>query len=343
MSLLEIQNLSVRFGGTDAPPVVEGLDLTVDQGEIVAIVGESGSGKSVTMMAVMGLIDHPGRITADRLAFDGQDLLSLKGRRRRHLIGKELSMVFQDPMTALNPSYTVGFQLEEVIRQHLGLKGGKARQRALELLEKVEIPAAASRLNAYPHQLSGGMSQRVAIAMAIAAEPRLLIADEPTTALDVTIQAQIMELLVNLQRDEGMGLILITHDLAVVAETAQRVVVMYAGQAVEKGVVPTLFDAPAHPYTEALLAAIPEHSQTDRLHTLPGIVPGRYDRPAGCLLSPRCPYVQPRCQERPALEPYDRGAVRCFFPRNVARGEVPEVLPEHQRPSQLPEDRHGAV
>jgi len=343
MSLLEIQNLSVRFGGTDAPPVVEGLDLTVDQGEIVAIVGESGSGKSVTMMAVMGLIDHPGRITADRLAFDGQDLLSLKGRRRRHLIGKELSMVFQDPMTALNPSYTVGFQLEEVIRQHLGLKGRAARQRALELLEKVEIPAAASRLGAYPHQLSGGMSQRVAIAMAIAAEPRLLIADEPTTALDVTIQAQIMELLVNLQRDEGMGLILITHDLAVVAETAQRVVVMYAGQAVEKGVVPTLFDAPAHPYTEALLAAIPEHSQTDRLHTLPGIVPGRYDRPAGCLLSPRCPYVQPRCQERPALEPYDRGAVRCFFPRNVAPGEAPVVLPEHQRPSQLPEDRHGAV
>jgi len=152
-----------------------------------------------------------------------------------------------------------------------------------------------------------------------------------------------MELLVNLQRDEGMGLILITHDLAVVAETAQRVVVMYAGQAVEKGVVPTLFDAPAHPYTEALLAAIPEHSQTDRLHTLPGIVPGRYDRPAGCLLSPRCPYVQPRCQERPALEPYDRGAVRCFFPRNVAPGEAPAVLPEHQRPSQLPEDRHGAV
>jgi dipeptide transport system ATP-binding protein len=343
MSLLEIQNLSVRFGGADAPPVVEGLDLTVDQGEIVAIVGESGSGKSVTMMAVMGLIDHPGRITADRLAFDGQDLLSLKGRRRRHLIGKELSMVFQDPMTALNPSYTVGFQLEEVIRQHLGLKGRAARQRALELLEKVEIPAAASRLGAYPHQLSGGMSQRVAIAMAIAAEPRLLIADEPTTALDVTIQAQIMELLVNLQRDEGMGLILITHDLAVVAETAQRVVVMYAGQAVEKGVVPTLFDAPAHPYTEALLAAIPEHSQTDRLHTLPGIVPGRYDRPAGCLLSPRCPYVQPRCQERPALEPYDRGSVRCFFPRNVAPGEAPKVLPEHQRPSQLPEDRHGAV
>lgn len=343
MSLLEIQNLSVRFGGADAPPVVEGLDLTVDQGEIVAIVGESGSGKSVTMMAVMGLIDHPGRITANRLHFDGQDLLSLKGRRRRHLIGKELSMVFQDPMTALNPSYTVGFQIEEVLRQHLGLKGRAARQRAVELLEKVEIPAAASRLSAYPHQLSGGMSQRVAIAMAIAAEPRLLIADEPTTALDVTIQAQIMELLVNLQRDEGMGLILITHDLAVVAETAQRVVVMYAGQAVEKGVVPTLFDAPAHPYTEALLAAIPEHSQTDRLHTLPGIVPGRYDRPAGCLLSPRCPYVQPRCQERPALEPYDRGAVRCFFPRNVGPGEAPEVLPEHQRPSQLPEDRHGAV
>ena len=343
MSLLQINNLNVRFGDTNAVPVVDGLDLAVDAGEILAIVGESGSGKSVTMMALMGLIDAPGRITADALTFDGTDMLKLSGRQRRKVVGKDIAMVFQDPMTALNPSYTVGFQLEEVIRQHLGLKGRAARQRALELLEKVEIPAAASRLGAYPHQLSGGMSQRVAIAMAIAAEPRLLIADEPTTALDVTIQAQIMELLVNLQRDEGMGLILITHDLAVVAETAQRVVVMYAGQAVEKGVVPTLFDAPAHPYTEALLAAIPEHSQTDRLHTLPGIVPGRYDRPAGCLLSPRCPYVQPRCQERPALEPYDRGAVRCFFPRNVAPGEAPAVLPEHQRPSQLPEDRHGAV
>jgi dipeptide transport system ATP-binding protein len=189
----------------------------------------------------------------------------------------------------------------------------------LQLLDKVEIPAAASRLNAYPHQLSGGMSQRVAIAMAIAAEPKLLIADEPTTALDVTIQAQIMDLLVNLQREENMGLVLITHDLAVVAETAQRVCVMYAGQAVEIGSVPQLFTAPSHPYTEALLKAIPEHSQGQRrLTTLPGIVPGRYDRPTGCLLSPRCPYAQAHCREqRPTLDAHERGAARCFYPLNL--------------------------
>lgn len=314
MSLLNIRNLSVRFGS--AMPVVDGLDLCVDKGEVLAIVGESGSGKSVTMMALMGLIDAPGIVQADCLQFDGTDMLRLKGRQRRHIVGKDLAMVFQDPMTALNPSYTVGFQIEEVLRQHLGLKGKAARARALQLLERVEIPGAASRLDAYPHQLSGGMSQRVAIAMAIAAEPKLLIADEPTTALDVTIQAQIMELLLNLQRDEGMALVLITHDLAVVAETAQRVCVMYAGQAVELGQVPTLFDAPSHPYTEALLKAIPEHSAgASRLATLPGIVPGRYDRPIGCLLSPRCPYVQERCHlQRPTLDPHERGAARCFFP-----------------------------
>ena len=317
MSLLEIRNLSVQFG-RDAPPVVDALDLSVEQGEVLAIVGESGSGKSVTLLALMGLIDPPGRVSAERLQFAGHDLLTLHGRQRRRLIGKELAMIFQDPMSALNPSYTVGFQIEEVLRQHLGLKGQAARRRALELLERVEIPAAASRLHAYPHQLSGGMNQRVAIAMAIAAEPRLLIADEPTTALDVTIQAQIMELLLDLQRDREMALILITHDLAVVAETAQRVCVMYAGQAVEIGRVPDIFDAPTHPYTEALLASLPEHNpQAQRLATLPGIVPGRYDRPAGCLLAPRCPYAQAACQQRPELLPHARGAVRCFFPRNL--------------------------
>ncbi|WP_070884377.1 ABC transporter ATP-binding protein [Pseudomonas argentinensis] len=319
MSLLEIDNLSVRFGDANAVPVVDGLDLKVDKGEVLAIVGESGSGKSVTMMALMGLIDAPGIVRADRLTFDGTDMLKLKGRQRRHIVGKDLSMIFQDPMTALNPSFTVGFQIEEVLRQHLGLKGKAARQRALQLLERVEIPGAASRLEAFPHQLSGGMSQRVAIAMAIAAEPKLLIADEPTTALDVTIQAQIMELLLDLQREQNMGLVLITHDLAVVAETANRVCVMYAGQAVELGQVPALFDAPTHPYTEALIKAIPEHSLgATRLSTLPGIVPGRYDRPHGCLLSPRCPYVQAKCREqRPALEPHERGAVRCYFPLNL--------------------------
>ena len=318
MSLLQIRNLNVRFGDADAVPVVDGLDISVDKGEVLAIVGESGSGKSVTMMALMGLVDAPGRVSADALLFDGHDMLKLSGRQRRKVVGKDMAMVFQDPMTALNPSYTVGFQIEEVLREHLGLRGKAARQRALELLKKVEIPAPESRLDAYPHQLSGGMSQRVAIAMAIAGEPKLLIADEPTTTLDVTIQAQIMELLLNLQKDQDMALILITHDLAVVAETAQRVCVMYAGQAVEVGQVPQLFDIPAHPYSEALLKAIPEHSLGEsRLATLPGIVPGRYDRPQGCLLSPRCPYVQDNCRaQRPALDPKSNSLARCFYPLN---------------------------
>ena len=319
MSLLNIKNLSVRFGDANAVPVVDGLDIEVNEGEVLAIVGESGSGKSVTMMALMGLIEAPGIVKADQLQFDGHDMLSLKGKQRRKIVGKDLSMVFQDPMTALNPSFTVGYQIEEVLQQHLGLKGKAARERALQLLERVEIPAAASRLDAYPHQLSGGMSQRVAIAMAIAAEPKLLIADEPTTALDVTIQAQIMELLLDLQREQNMALVLITHDLAVVAETAQRVCVMYAGQAVELGHVPMLFDSPKHPYTEALLKAIPEHSLgAKRLATLPGIVPGRFDRPHGCLLSPRCPYAQADCKaQRPDLVPHAHGAVRCFYPLNL--------------------------
>lgn len=318
MSLLEIKNLNVRFGDAKATPVVDGLDLSCDKGEVLAIVGESGSGKSVTMMALMGLIDSPGIVTADSLIFDGKDMLKLSKRQRRQVVGKDLAMVFQDPMTALNPSYTVGFQIEEVLRAHLGMSGKAARQRALELLEKVEIPGAAQRLDAYPHQLSGGMSQRVAIAMAIAGEPKLLIADEPTTALDVTIQAQIMDLLLALQKEQNMGLVLITHDLAVVAETAQRVCVMYAGQAVEVGQVPGLFEVPAHPYSEALLAAIPEHSMgAERLATLPGIVPGRYDRPVGCLLSPRCPYVQEKChQQRPGLDPKAHSLARCFYPLN---------------------------
>jgi dipeptide transport system ATP-binding protein len=318
MSLLEIKNLNVRFGDAKAVPVVDGLDLNVEKGEVLAIVGESGSGKSVTMMALMGLIDPPGVVSADSLSFDGQELLKLSARQRRRIIGKDMAMVFQDPMTALNPSYTVGFQIEEVLRQHLNLSGKAARQRALELLEKVEIPGAAARLHAYPHQLSGGMSQRVAIAMAIAGEPKLLIADEPTTALDVTIQAQIMDLLLSLQKEQDMALVLITHDLAVVAETAQRVCVMYAGQAVEIGQVPGLFDVPAHPYSEALLAAIPEHSMgAERLATLPGMVPGRYDRPQGCLLSPRCPYVRDNCRtQRPGLDSKAHSFARCFYPLN---------------------------
>lgn len=320
MSLLEIHNLSVAFGSLTHPfYAVEGLDLSLEQGEIVGIVGESGSGKSVTMMAMMGLLDGQGKIEADILCFDGQNLLKMSARAKRKIIGKDISMIFQDPMTALNPSYTAGYQIMEVLKVHQGLSGSALKKRALELMNMVEIPAAASRLQSYPHQLSGGMCQRVAIAMAIACKPKLLIADEPTTALDVTIQAQIMSLLLCLQKSQNMALLLITHDLAVVAEVAQRLAVMYAGQVVELGQIPAIFRQPAHPYTEALLASIPEHTKgAKRLSTLPGIVPGHRDRPKGCLLAPRCPYVQAQCQQtRPGLTMHKTGhaaAVRCYFP-----------------------------
>ena len=309
MSLLEIRNLRVDFGGFTA---VDGVDLVVEAGELLGIVGESGSGKSVSMMALMGLVDAPGKVSADALRFDGHELLALPPRERRRIVGKDIAMVYQDALNSLNPSHTVGDQVREVLRVHLGLHGAALEARVLELFERVEIPAPKTRLAAYPHQMSGGMNQRVMIAMAIACEPRLLIADEPTTALDVTIQAQVMALLQRLQREQGMSLVLITHDLAVVAEMARRVAVMYAGQVVETGPVDALFERPRHPYTAALLAALPEHSRgARRLAALPGIVPGRFDRPAGCLLAPRCPRRQPRCQaQRPELV----DGVRCFYP-----------------------------
>ena len=327
-SLLEIRNLRVRFGdttattaatGTTGTTAVDGVDLDVARGELLAIVGESGSGKSVAMMALMGLIDAPGVVTADALRFDGQNLLGMNAAQRRRLVGRDIAMVFQDALNSLNPSHTVGNQVREVLKVQLALRGAALEARVLQLFERVEIPAAKSRLNAYPHEMSGGMNQRVMIAMAIACEPRLLIADEPTTALDVTIQAQVMALLKKLQAEQGMSLVLITHDLAVVAEMAagrqHRVAVMYAGQVVETGTAGTLFSAPRHPYTAALLAALPEHNRGllagGRLQALPGIVPGRYDRPIGCLLAPRCAQVQARCHaERPPLA----GGVRCFFP-----------------------------
>jgi dipeptide transport system ATP-binding protein len=317
MSLLDIQNLSVEFGAKGHGfRAVDTLDIQLDQGQVLGIVGESGSGKSVSMMAMMGLLAGQGRINADKLVFDGKDLLTISNRARRQILGKDMAMIFQDPMTSLNPSFTVGFQLVEVLKQHMGLRGAAAKARAIELLEMVEIPGAANRLESYPHQFSGGMAQRVMIAIAIACNPKLLIADEPTTALDVTIQAQIMELLVQLQKAHNMALILITHDLAVVAEVAQRVAVMYAGQVVEQGEVARMFSAPTHPYTHALLQSVPEHSRgASRLHTLPGIVPGQHDRPAGCLLSPRCPKVQERCRiERPDLYALDGVQTRCFSP-----------------------------
>jgi dipeptide transport system ATP-binding protein len=311
--LLEVRNLTVEFGPTNAPfPAVDGIDLEVAQGEVLGIVGESGSGKSVAMLGVLGLVDAPGRVSADAIRFDGRDLLHMGAADRRGIVGRDIAIVFQDALASLDPAYTVGFQIGEVLAAHLGLKGDAQRARVIELLDQVEIPDAKNRVQAYPHQLSGGMNQRVTIAMALAADPRLLIADEPTTALDVTVQAQIMALLARLQAERHMALVLITHDLALVAQQAQRVAVMYAGQVVESAAVDTLFTAPCHPYTAALLAALPEHNKgAHRLDALPGVVPGRYDRPYGCLFAPRCAGVQPRCRtERPPMS----GCVRCFFP-----------------------------
>jgi len=317
MALLEVENLSVEFGPPASPfKAVDGVSLRVEAGEVIGIVGESGSGKSVTALALMGLVDEPGRVHAQRLAFDGRDLLTMPLAERRSLLGRDIAMIFQDPIASLNPCFTVAYQLVETLRLHEGGSRRELRSRALELLRAVEIPDAERRLGAYPHQLSGGMCQRVMLAMAIACHPRLLIADEPTTALDVTIQAQMLALLLKLQRERGMALMLITHDLGVVAEVAQRVLVMYAGEVVETAHVPDLFIAPRHPYTEALLAALPEHNIGQRrMHSLPGVVPGAFDRPSGCLLSPRCAYVQERCRvERPLLYGEEGEQARCFFP-----------------------------
>ena len=316
MALLEIRNLSVDFPARHGVlHAVDGVSFSLDAGEVLGIVGESGSGKSVAMMALMGLVAFPGQVRADTLRFDGYDLLNLSQRERNRLVGKDVAMIFQDPTTSLNPCFTVGFQLAESLQLHLGLDRRAARRRSVELLEQVGIPAPETRLAAFPHQLSGGMSQRVMIAMAIACNPKLLIADEPTTALDVTIQAQILDLLRTLQRERGMALVLISHNMGVISEMAQRVVVMYAGQVVEEQAAQQLFSTPQHPYAAALLAALPERSDgQSRLATIPGMVPGLYDRPSGCLFAPRCAQADAQCGERqPLLRDWHGGSVRCHY------------------------------
>lgn len=273
MALLEIRNLSVSFDTSAGPfRAVDGIDITVDKGEVLAIVGESGSGKSVGMLAVMGLLPKTAMVTADKMEFDGKDLLTLSDKERRKIIGRDISMIFQEPIASLNPCFTVGYQLEEVLRQHLGLGRSASRSRAVELLELVGIRDASERLKSFPHQMSGGQCQRVMIAIAIACNPKLLIADEPTTALDVTIQKQILDLLMRLQLEHGMGLIMITHDMGVVAETADRVIVQYKGHKMEDADVLSLFTAPKHPYTRALLSALPENATGDRLPTVSDFV-----------------------------------------------------------------------
>ncbi len=313
MALLEIRNLAVEFGTARGRfRAVDGVDVTVDAGEILCIVGESGSGKSVSMLAAMGLIAWPGRVTADVMRFDGTDLLGLSARDRRKVVGKDMAMVFQEPMTSLNPCYPIGWQIAEALRVHNAVPRNKVQDRVVELLEQVGIPDAGRRMNAFPHQMSGGMNQRVMIAMAISCNPRLLIADEPTTALDVTIQKQILDLLIDLQASHGMGLVLITHDMGVVAETAHRVQVMYAGQMVEEQSTDALFAAPRHPYTAALLDALPERAHgRARLPTIPGVVPGIDDRPTGCLFNPRCGLVTDLCR---STKPLTANGVRCHTP-----------------------------
>jgi dipeptide transport system ATP-binding protein len=316
MALLNIEDLSVKFPSAGGPLyAVDGVSLAVDPGEILGIVGESGSGKSLAMLALMGLVPFPGQVTARSLRFDGRDLLTLSDAERRKVAGKDMAMIFQEPATSLNPCFTVGYQIVETLQVHEHMDRKRANSRAIELLEQVGIPAPESRLAAYPHQLSGGMNQRVMIAMAIACNPKLLIADEPTTALDVTIQAQILDLLLSLQRERGMALILITHNMSVVAEIAQRVAVMYSGQVMEERAAADLFNAPQHPYTAALLAARPESRIGERLATIPGTVPNLLERPNGCLFSPRCAYATPlTAGVRPELRAWKGGTVRCHYP-----------------------------
>jgi dipeptide transport system ATP-binding protein len=316
MAALEIENLVVEFPSNfGALRAADGVSLKVDEGEILGIVGESGSGKTIAMLAVMGLVPYPARVTADHLRLGGRDLLTMSDGARRSLTGKDMAMIFQEPATSLNPCFTVGFQIMETLRVHEGMDKKQAQRRTIELLEQVGIPAPESRLSAYPHQLSGGMNQRVMIAMALACNPKLLIADEPTTALDVTIQAQILNLLLSLQRERGMALVLITHNMGVVAQIAHRVAVMYSGQVMETNATGALFADPQHPYTAALMAARPESRIGDRLATIPGVVPSLAERPDGCLFAPRCKYSTPHAVAcRPDLRAWKNGLVRCHYP-----------------------------
>lgn len=269
MPLLNIRNLVVEFQTASGPfRAVDGVSLHVNEREVLAIVGESGSGKSVSMLAVMGLLPWTATVTADEMSFNGRDLLKMSPAERRKIVGKDMSMIFQEPMASLNPCFTVGFQIEEVLRFHMGMDKAQRRERAIELLTQVGIAEPAERLNSFPHQMSGGQCQRVMIAIAIACNPKLLIADEPTTALDVTIQKQILDLLVSLQVKYGMGLIMITHNMGVVAETADRVIVQYKGRKMEEADVLSLFESPKSNYTRALLSALPDNAVGDRLPTV---------------------------------------------------------------------------
>jgi len=314
--LLEVTDLAVRFKGATAN-TVDGISFSVARGETLCIVGESGCGKSVSALALMGLLPMPpAEITGGKAMFDGQDLFQLQGQARADLRGDRMAMIFQEPMTSLNPAYRIGDQIAEGVLRHRQVTKAEARRRALEMLNRVKIPAAAQRLDDYPHQLSGGMRQRVMIAMALANDPDLLIADEPTTALDVTIQAQILDLMRSLQAETGTALIMITHDLGVVAEVADQVAVMYGGRIVEQGPVEALFNDPQHPYTIGLMSSIPSLGERQgRLTTIGGMVPTIETMPPGCRFAPRCPFADAKCASQPpALQTVTaRHATACHY------------------------------
>ncbi|MBN9536942.1 MAG: ABC transporter ATP-binding protein [Reyranella sp.] len=300
--LLEVRGLRTHFH-TDRGlfRAVDGIDFAVGRGRTVGLVGESGCGKSVTSLSVMGLVaSPPGKVEAEAIRFEGRDMQGLSADERRRLRGGKMSMIFQEPMTSLNPVHTIGQQIVEAILAHTTLSPAAAKARAVEMLDLVRIPSAAERFDDYPHRLSGGMRQRVMIAMALSCEPALLIADEPTTALDVTIQAQILDLLQDLQKRLGMAILIITHDLGVIAEVADEVVVMYAGKIVESAPVEALFADPQHPYTIGLLGSIPRiEVDRERLSTIEGTVPSPNNQPKGCRFAPRCPFADPRCHNEP--------------------------------------------
>ena len=323
MALLSITDLQTHFFSRGKVlKAVDGVSLSIEAGEVLAVVGESGCGKSVTAFSILGLVPNPpGRIVGGSIRFEGRELVGLPPRDMRALRGDRIGMVFQEPMTSLNPALTVGEQIGEVLVQHRGMTRRQAAARAAELLDLVRVPDPRRRVADYPHRLSGGMRQRVMIAMAIACEPRLLIADEPTTALDVTVQAQVLDLLLSIRQRFGMAILLITHDLGVVAETADRVAVMYAGRKIEEGATAALFAAPQHPYTRGLLAASPEIEPGDtlvgrsrgRLAEIPGMVPALDAMPPGCRFAPRCPEVMPSCDAAPPpLLARKGGLVACY-------------------------------
>lgn len=316
MPLLEVDAITVAFNGLRGPvEVLRDISFGVEPGEVVALVGESGSGKSVTSLAIMGLLGNNGDVTQGAIRFEGSDLATLTANQRRDIRGRDMAMIFQEPGTSLNPVFRVGFQIAEALVEHDLCSASEAEQRAVTLMERVGIPAAATRFRDYPHQFSGGMKQRIMIAMALACNPRLLIADEPTTALDVTIQAQILNLILDLQTERNMATLLITHDMGVVAQMADRVVVMYAGEVVETATAEQLFNAPAHPYTRLLLRSIPTaQMRQDSLPLIGGTTPPPTDFPNGCRFHPRCPLANSDCgANRPALNTTSTGQkARCL-------------------------------